>query len=304
MAKETLTIPVLSQLYERYVGSPLTILDVVCLVVSIPVTVIYKLANNGTAPFPAGDPDTLALAGAADYLSLSQLCVDQSAVQATPAENLLGASWSPPPLNNRWYKLFFAGNVMALFGGIGIAAFGYMKTKNSSSKILATLYTVSYFPYVGPDIVGNVPGMVVKDSRWYSILNASFAGAGIVKAIADTAIVFSPPPADAPTPPSWLKTGKSGWDFFSPIIDCVLNGAWELPVVESYVNSKKIANDIVDLVANTAFNASGVIAPLVTFEVPPGQPFWLAIQTGLNVVYGVGSMLESVDGQPIDPIVV
>lgn len=305
MSKEQLTIPVLSQLYEHYVGSPLTILDLICLICSIPVTVMYKLLNKGVAPFPAGDPDTIALAGAADYASLALLCGEPSDTQ-TSAQGLLGdATWNPPKLYNRWYRLFFAGNVMALFGGLGIAAFGYAKTKDETNKNLALGYTISYFPYIGPDIVGNIPAMIVKDSRWYSVLNGALAVAGVLKAIVDTAIVFNPAEVNPAAPPSWLKqkTGKGGYDFASPILDAVLNGFWEWPVVEAFTHSNKIANDIVDLVANTAFNASGVVAPFITFEVPPGQPFWLVGQTALNVVYGLGSIAESVDGQPIDPII-
>jgi hypothetical protein len=304
LVNETIKIPVISPLYERFVGSPLSILDLICLITSIPITVTYKLLNKGVAPFPAGDPDTLALAGAKDYLSIAQLCTDQPAVQNPSVELLGDISWNPPPLNDRWYRLFFAGNVMALFGGIFIGVFGFMKTKAPTSKNLARLYALSYFPYIGPDIVGNIPGMIVKDSRWYSVLNGSLAATGVIKAFWDIRYVSSPVDPDAPAAPAapgWLKTGKTGYDFFSPILDAVLNGVWELPVFEAFTHSEKNVNDIVDLVANTLFNASGVISPLVTFEVPP-QPLWLVTQSACNVLYGAGSFAESVDGQPIDPI--
>jgi len=304
LTKEVIKIPVISALYERFVGSPLTLLDVVCLVAAIPVTVIYKMLNGGTAPFPAGDPDTIALSGATDYASLCQLCHDQSAVKAV-APGLLGdASWAPPPLNDRWYKLFFAGNVMACFGGVFIGVLGYMKTKNSSSKTLATLYALTYLPYIGPDIVGNVPGMIQKDSRWFSVLNSSLSIAGVAKAFWDIRYASAPEDPAAPIAPGWFgnAAGLTGYGFLSPFIDAILNGVWELPTVEAFTHSEKNINDIVSLVANTLFNASGIISPLVTFSIPPGQPFWLVLQTGLNICYGAGSLAVSVDGQPIDPI--
>ncbi len=300
LTQETITIPVVSQIYERFVGSPLSLLDVVCLVAAIPVTVIYKLLNDGQAPFVANDP----LATATDYASLCQLCSGQSAMQAVPAGMLGDISWNPPPLNDRWYRLFFAGNVMALFGGTFIGILGYMKTKDSSSKNLATLYALSYFLYIGPDIVGNIPGMIETDSRWFSVLNGSLAIVGVLKAFWDIKYVSAPADPAAPVPPGWFGnvTGLTGYSFLSPWLDALINGVWELPVVEAFTHSEKIANDIVDLVANTLFNASGVISPLVAFNIWPSGLAWAGVQTVANILYGGGSLAESVDGQPIDPI--
>jgi hypothetical protein len=303
--QQPITIPVLSQLYKRYVGSDLTILDLVCLVCAIPVTVIYKIVNNGEAPFEANDP----LATAPDYQSIGLLCVDQSTLQAAAS---VGAPppYVPPNVTDRWYKLFLSGNVMALVGGLVIAGLGYEKTKDTTNKNLAIAYTAFYLAYIGPDVVGNIPAMVAKDTRAFSVANGAFGIIGVVKSFIDIFFVSDPPEdPDAPVPPpppGWFNNtaGLKGYEFISPWLDLMLNGAWEWPVVESWQHSQKLANDIVDLAANTFFNASGILAPFIALKCPPGPLIWAGGQTVLNALYGVGSFMESVDGQKIDPITI
>lgn len=308
-----LKIPVLSTLYERFVGSPLTLLDLVCLLCAIPVTVVYKLANGGTAPFPAGDSDTIALSTAPDFATIAQLCMGPIAAQTAglTANAALGGAFDPQ-LNNRWYRLFFAGNIMALVGGLAMSTIAGIKASSTpevaDSKIFGWLNAIFYLPYVGPDIVGNVPGIYYaqNDDLWYGDLNAACAGLGIIKAFWDIRYTGSPE-NNASAPPveggGFLKTGKTGYAAASPILDALLGLLWEVPVVFAYLNSNKNKNDIIDLVANTAFNITGPLSLLVNFAKGPVQFGAILASIGFNGVYGILSIAESLDGQPIDPII-
>lgn len=55
-------IPVISWLYTHVItdGDQLTILDVLCLAMAVPTTIIYKLFNDDRAPFAAGDAQSVA----------------------------------------------------------------------------------------------------------------------------------------------------------------------------------------------------------------------------------------------------
>jgi hypothetical protein len=59
----TIDIPVISWLYKQISGGhPLTLLDLLCLVVSVPITIVYKLTfglPDGTAPFTAASAQAL-----------------------------------------------------------------------------------------------------------------------------------------------------------------------------------------------------------------------------------------------------
>lgn len=48
---QTIEVPVLSALYKIISGGPMSLLDMTCLALAIPVTVVYEIANKGSAPF-------------------------------------------------------------------------------------------------------------------------------------------------------------------------------------------------------------------------------------------------------------
>jgi len=51
---QTIEVPVLSALYKFISGGPMSLLDMTCLAIAIPVTVIYEIANGGNGPFDSG----------------------------------------------------------------------------------------------------------------------------------------------------------------------------------------------------------------------------------------------------------
>ncbi|WP_295389440.1 hypothetical protein [uncultured Thiodictyon sp.] len=56
-----LHIPVLSWLYHLISGEQLSVLDLFCLVLAIPVTILYKVFNHDQAPFSSADAEGIAL---------------------------------------------------------------------------------------------------------------------------------------------------------------------------------------------------------------------------------------------------
>lgn len=61
MFEGTIDIPVVSFIYKLLTGNDLSLLDLFCLICAVPVTILYKVLNDGQAPFAAGDADRLVL---------------------------------------------------------------------------------------------------------------------------------------------------------------------------------------------------------------------------------------------------
>ena len=74
-----INVPVISWAYKKITGSESSLLDVVCLVAAIPVTILYKIAT-GQAPFPEEDPFTLEVINAPNWQELQQLYNDSAKV--------------------------------------------------------------------------------------------------------------------------------------------------------------------------------------------------------------------------------
>ncbi|NCD71113.1 hypothetical protein [Mucilaginibacter agri] len=320
----TIKIPVISPVYKFFTGSDLSILDLVCLLAAIPVTVFYKLENDAAAPFTKDDVTTFT--NAADLTAIANLCYTQSTsnVQTYNTESL-GTNWSsliPPELNKTplYDKLEFAGNIAGLIGGclVGALTVTRLMPKWKDSTFLAKLSTAAYVPYIGPDIIAQINQTFIKrdGSPWYIWTNSLASGAGLFKALVDV-IKFSPasPPVvpsgeDAPPPAPVVNTlrgpssitrpGATTYEFVGPVLDLIINFLWEGPVIGQYLASPKELNDKLGIAGNTLFNVSGVISPVVNWTKGDVQAVAAGASCILNVGYGILTATISLDRQPVD----
>lgn len=90
-----LQIPILGPLYRRLTGSPLSLIDVVALVLALPTTLAFKLLHQGKAPFP-DEPSVEAVRGAFTSEWLIGL-LGGGWITATDEQDLGGASRQPLP---------------------------------------------------------------------------------------------------------------------------------------------------------------------------------------------------------------
>jgi hypothetical protein len=206
MMKETIKIPVISKVYKTFTGSDLSILDLACLLTAIPITVIYKLANGGDAPFTSDD--VTAFENAADFDAIAAMAFGavSPSMQVSPqAKMLLGADDGLPASQRRMHHILtFAGNIGALVGGTAMAIMGTIKALNpklSDSKPMAWFTFAFYFPYIGPDILSHADLVVNQkqgwDVPWYVYMNSVLSAAGLGKALADGIMAKGVQPAAA-----------------------------------------------------------------------------------------------------------
>lgn len=184
-------IPVISPVYKLFAHADLSIMDVACLVAAIPVTVIYKIANGGSAPFSSDDISSFS--NAADFTAIAQMCFETSTVSV--AENQSVGRWTPPQLKTGklYDKLEFSGNICAAFGSLALSVIGTIKTAApamNDNKILAGIGGACYFPYIAPDILGQVVVVIQDENTWYDVMNTVLAGACTIKALVDMGVVL------------------------------------------------------------------------------------------------------------------
>jgi hypothetical protein len=297
-----LGIPVISPLYKLFAGEELSLLDLICLVVAIPVTFIYKLANNGDAPFP-DDAESTALINASDFNTIAALISPATAAPMAMSTATPTALTIKPPIvpTKLFEKLTWAGNVCAFFGGMLVAILGTIKNlwPDISPKPIAVAYSASYLPYIMPDMLGSAQNLMHSDKGWYNRLNVALAAMAYMKASVDVCSVWDATGATGDNIPAGVpKAGDpSNWTQISPILDLAINAAWEVPAVYYYLDSPKADNDILGLAANTCFNATGVLSPFVYKTQGLPKVALVALSAALNVAYGAMSLGIALDGE-------
>jgi len=321
-------IPVISSVYKMFAKADLSILDLICLLVAIPATVIYKLANNAEAPF--SDDDVNALTAAADFDAIVALCLDTTAnVQATPMLKANALGYAPPLIktNHLWDKLTFSGNIIACFGAICVSVFQVVRAQTPAlgkNKILATCAAASYLPYIMPDIMGEVNAKLGLGDDWYVGVNSDITAVGAFKTLLD--LIFAckkvPPAApsdqpaaggqDAPaagadvpadeSTPSKFTVPDSGWDFWSPVLEFCINAVWNIPVAFAFKGSGQKLNDKLTLGGNLLFNVSGMISPFCSWTQGPAKWVPIGLSVLCNAGYGALSAAVALDNQkPEEP---
>jgi hypothetical protein len=163
-------IPVISALYKEISGDDLSMLDVLCLVIAIPVTIGYKIIADA-APYP-DNAMTAALINAPDWEAIRQVFHTApasaraigTAVDSRQTVVTAGPGSGQPDSDAEAYK------AMALYSGI-VALYGaYMEShlagfakKYPESVIPPVLAAVFYIPYNMPSFIGDIPDLQDKN---------------------------------------------------------------------------------------------------------------------------------------------
>jgi hypothetical protein len=250
-------IPIISSIYKSISGDALTILDLVCLIGAIPVTIIIKIVT-GKAPYP-DNTATQALINATDFATLSSLLTGgqqtMTKMQASvhsPASiktvNLAAAS-SLAPTDLAAACL----NIGALFGSIGVAFFAAKKLDPSGLSTLVAIIrycsAACYVVYAAPSYTsawGN-------NSDWAVVMNDVVTGVAVLKTFADNTAFLS-------TNPKWKN-------YISPFLEATINAAWLAPAIQSYLESENKPSDISAYISNVFFDIGGILTPGTVQEI-------------------------------------
>ncbi len=264
LLKKPIEIPILSALYQDLAGEPLTLLDLICLVISIPATIVYKIASGGkSAPFPADAPYTQGLLSAATFPEFLR-------VLQPAATDGLGAS-----PNNGMKAFSFVTGITAFFGTIGMI-FINLKTpdfdpnKTEQRPFYALIGGVFNLAYLAPSLL-----TLPKWKGWYADMgNACTITAG-VKGFAWA---------------GFTNSQKKATPVVFNIVECLLNTAWNVPVIANAVaNHSEATTDykalIPETIGNLCFNIGGMLEPLA--GKPIENEYVKAVQFVSMGIYGL-----------------
>jgi hypothetical protein len=285
---QTVTIPVLSPMYKKITHDELSMLDLVCLVAAIPVTVVYKIAYD-QPPFP-DDSYTAGVIAAPDFATLQNICSNPSDDQA-PTDQKNDSDKSATPGSAGTSTLQFSQaeetnnkssqsgrkpvskeeiwqDVTGLLGaaGTGLVILAGVLKKNPVRKTLGLrLNFAGYFPYIAPNFI---PALTKKEAManlepkqpW--LWNDALSILGIGKAGVDMTLSTYDPTAPRE---GW----KKNWGYFSPLVEALLNAVWCIPPVFIYRESGKMKEApqtqqqkieaIITLCGDMCFNLSGIL---------------------------------------------
>lgn len=275
LLNETIDIPVISWLYKKVSGNDLSMLDLVCLIIAVPTTVVYKIIA-GEAPFPDNNVTT-ELIQAPDFESLRNLCNgNTSSINKLDANaHTLMVSADEKTTNQ---KLVLAAGICSTIGAVGVSVFGPLKTKFPTGipgKVFSALNGGSYLAYALPDIVGQIPDL--KDKKWWAITNEIVTDICIIKAMIDMSIGFK-------------KVPSPGWNAFSPWFDFGSNIVWQVPTTAAIFDPEnQNTPGILSYWGGTCFDCSGILSPVLADD---EEPISWAVAVGINAVFnaGYGSM--------------
>ncbi|SFD81379.1 hypothetical protein SAMN05518672_103322 [Chitinophaga sp. CF118] len=233
-----LDIPVISSIYKKFSGSDLTLLDLTCLIVAIPVTIIYKLVAEET-PFP-DDSFTQSLIDATDYTTIQNLYSGNS--------NLAVADdGGATPVQIITLTLGIAG----YFGSIAMIIMTAVKDAYPQSAAVCTVYALAYLPYIAPNISITKP----STQAWYVVMDEIITVISVIKTFSDITLYKydknDPEASEALT--KWAKA--------SPYVELVINVIWEVPTIGFIANSQD-AGTVAGFLGNTSFNVGGILTPV------------------------------------------
>ncbi len=313
MLTSVIEIPVISYLYGKITAfmnpnhepDPFTLLDALCLISAIPVTIVYKIANGGDAPFP-DDQDTT------NFMTVKDIPTFQSYFTTVNSlgdhEGNTGGNYVTNANQLKWMKIT---NIFGFIGSYGVNICSGIKAffpsqlpenLNIPNRILSALNSVSYMAYVSPDIYQFTLNYKKWDPKdWAGDMNTVCTWAATAKAIVD---------GFTPYMPSTCTYGS----FWSPWLDYFINMAWQIPTTVPFVQemlgkapSLDDCNQIVEFIGVTTFDLSGMASPVlanVQNITDPESRFsaitgTFAVIAACNFVWGISGMAVSFDRLPI-----
>ena len=268
-------IPVLSSLYQELTGDDLSILDVLCLVAAIPVTLGYKLIA-AAAPFPA-DATTAALIAAPDFATIRSVC-DGEAVAAD-----LGAALGGGPSHTTNQIMVLAAGIGSAVGATVLAITPPLAKKYPNAPVIPVINSLFYLLYVAPDVIGQIPDL--KNKKWWAIMNEVLTDLMVVKALVDMSVKLTPTGS----------TAKTLWTPVTPWLDCGGNLIWQVPTTAAWCDRENwnVAGDL-GFAGGTCFDMNGIFSPLLADDSDPDSFAAAAILAGfLNLAYGALSCAAS-----------
>ncbi|MFD0861679.1 hypothetical protein ACFQ1M_05640 [Sungkyunkwania multivorans] len=270
-----LDIPVLSWLYKEITGNDLTILDVVCLIVAIPGTIIYKLAAE-KAPFP-DNAMTQSLIDAKSWDALKAVFQQDSNM----ASRIVLAA-TPQATENDGVKSGFIAfmRIAACYGTIGFLPLTIVKAQESKLeeapglKSISQLQGTCFFVATLPNIIASL--IASPTQRWDKVTAEIIYGITAIQKLMDIAS---------------YKPFMKGWNKASKWIDMLLGAAGLVPSVSAPIYDPSVKS-VTGALTNISWNANRIATPFADID---EKPRIFAAKMVLVGLYGAGQFILFVE---------
>jgi hypothetical protein len=254
---ETVDIPVISALYQEISGDDLSLLDAICLITAIPVTIEGKLVAGAT-PFP-DNATTAALINASDWNAIRQAC---NAAPAGKAGAMAPHTDLSQPTDDVNRVLALAGGGAAFVGAIAESILVGFAKKAPQAVVPPVLAAIFYLPYNMPSFIGDIPDL--EDANWSAIMNQILTDLMTLKMIADAAVAFIA--AQQRSKGQNTDTADKWQQKISPWLDAISCVIWMIPTIAPTfgpTDATKYSFSIMamDAIGGACFDLSGVLSP-------------------------------------------
>jgi len=231
-------IPVISWLYHLVTGDDLTLLELSCLVVSIPVTITLKLLT-GETPFPDSS-FTSALKDAQSFEEIKRIFtgeVQARAELATGPEISMGVD----------LRKFFSAVLysLAFWGSLPFAALTAAKAENPD-PVVSTVHAIFYFVTTAPNLIASL--VTSPKQAWWQVMAEVVYGLSAVQRIVDA----------VSTSKKWAF-----WDNISAGLDFTLGVVGMVPAIPAVISTKDAPPAIGQFFANVSWNANLIVSPAI-----------------------------------------
>lgn len=269
-------IPVISWMYEKIALEKLTLLDAACLILAIPATIIYKLAEN-EAPFP-DDAFTDSVVRADSWQRLQQLYQGTTPRQhMQPAAAEAGAvvpSAAPALSDQNIRRISLTLTVVAGVSSIGFIALSGFKARVPQSKGFSVAHGVLFYTTTAPSIAQAL--LLSAEQTWDKLLAEAVYGVTAVQKCID---IF--------TYKKDTSTAMQTWAYVTKPLDCALGVAGLVPVVAGLFKKRDVPT-ITATIVNTCWNANRILTPFADSTTSPNT---FNAKMGFIAAYGVGQFV-------------
>lgn len=257
----TLHVPVLSPLYKALTGNDLSILDLCCLIVATPATILYK-ALRGRAPFP-DDALTSALTSAKTFEELQAVY----AAQAVSTSAMLSAGAGPDANPNARDVLQ---DLLALCASFGAACFilvSLRKIPEPDSMTYALAHFGLFLTATAPNVA--VALLVGAKQSWVLVVAETLYSITVLQKLVDVSMC--------------LEFVRDLWGPVTRGLDAVLGVAGMLPAIGGLSLKQTQATEMA-FVAASFWNFNRMLTP---FADPKTRPRVFGVKMAFVLGYGL-----------------
>ena len=253
-------IPVISWLYKKVVGSDLSILDAVCLVIAIPGTIVYKIATD-KAPFP-DDSFTQDLIDAKSWSQLQEIFTNLEDQTADTSITMIGSSVKDGFIG---FMDFAASMSSLLFVPLSVLK---SETEGDGLKPISEIHGICFFTTTLPGIIASL--ISSSKQSWFAITGEVVYGITVLQKLAD---IFTYKPQMA----LWATASKG--------IDSILGIAGLVPALASPAANPTVRT-VTNCLGNISWNANRIVTPVAKIDGSEVQIAFYVFKMGAILGYG------------------